>query len=145
MADTVQTFKNHQRWLPPYHFFVVPVLLVNALNSIRHLYLDPSRSTAFAVLVAFALVMLGLFARTMALTVQDRVIRLEMRMRLRECLPADLRTRVGDLTPRQLVALRFAGDDEIAELVRDVLGGRLQTSKDIKMRVKNWQADSLRA
>ena len=80
----------------------------------------------------------------MALTVQNRVIRLEMRMRLRS-VPTDLRTRVGDLTPQQLVALRFAGDDELAALVREVLGGRLQTSKDIKLRVKNWQGDFLRA
>jgi hypothetical protein len=121
------------------------VLLVNALNGIRHLYLAPTRGTAFALIVAVAVLMLGLLARMMTLTVQDRVIRLEMRLRLRECLPVDLRARINDLTPRQLVALRFAGDEEMTELVREVLGGGLQTSKNIKLRVKNWQGDFLRA
>jgi uncharacterized protein DUF6526 len=145
MAEPQQSYKNHQRWLPAYHFFVMPVLLLNALNAIRHLYQSPTLSTVFALIVAVALLMLGLLARTMALSVQDRVIRLEMRSRLRECLPSDLQIRIGNLTPQQLVALRFAADEEMAELVRDVLEGRLQTQKDIKMRVKNWQGDFLRA
>ena len=77
--------------------------------------------------------------------VQDRLIRLEMRLRLQQSLPADLRGRISDLTPRQLIALRFASDAELADLVRDVLAGKLASSKEIKMRVKNWQADFLRA
>jgi hypothetical protein len=145
MAEREQSYKTHARFLPPFHFFVLPVLLVNALNAVRHLYQDPVRSTAWGVIVAVALLMLALLTRTMILMVQDRVIRLEMRLRLRDCLPTDLRTRIGEITPKQLVALRFAGDDEIAELVREVLGGRLQTGKDIKMRVKDWQGDFLRA
>ena len=145
MAEREQNYKNHQRFLPAYHFFVLPVLLVNALNEIRHLWLNPSLHTAFALVVAAALLMLGLLSRVMALTVQDRVIRLEMRSRLRECLPAELRPRIPDLTPQQLVALRFASDDELAGLVRDVLAGQLRTPKDIKLRVKSWQGDFLRA
>jgi len=81
----------------------------------------------------------------MALTVQDRLIRLEMRLRLRQLLPPDLQPRINDLTHRQLVAMRFASDAELAELVREVLAGKLTTPKDIKLRVKNWQADWLRA
>jgi hypothetical protein len=80
----------------------------------------------------------------MVLTVQDRVIRLEMRLRLHETLP-DLRNRVYELTPRRLVALRFANDAEMPELVREVLAGRLVQSKAIKSRVKDWQGDYLRA
>lgn len=145
MPESVQTYRNHVRWFPPFHFFVVPVLLVNALNAIRHVWLAPTRSTGFALLVAVALLMLALLARAMAITVQDRVIRLEMRLRLRECLPADLQARIHELTPKQLVALRFASNAEMAGLVRDVLAGQLATQKAIKMRVKDWQGDFLRA
>ena len=145
MPQTAQSLKNHARLLPPFHFFVIPVLLINFLNEIRHVYLVPSSGTAWALVVAAALLTLGFLARTMALTVQDRVIRLEMRLRLHEALPADLRNRVHELTPRQLVALRFASDAEMPELVREVLAGNLATSKAIKGRVKNWQGDYLRA
>ena len=145
MPQTLQTIKNHARFLPPYHFFVVPVLLVNFLNTIRHVYLAPSMSTAWGAVVAAALLMLGFLARTMILTVQDRVIRLEMRHRLKDVLPWDLHGRIVELTPRQLVALRFASDDEMPALVRDILAGSLATQKAIKERVKNWQGDYLRA
>jgi len=145
MASKAQTYKNHARFLPAFHFFVLPVLLLNALNAIRHIWIAPNLSTVWTLVVAAALLMLGFLSRTMALTVQDRLIRLEMRLRLQQCLPADLRSRINDLTPRQLVALRFASDAELADLVREVLGGKLASSKDIKMRVKDWQADWLRA
>ena len=145
MPESVQTYKNHVRWVPPFHFFVLPVLLLNTFNAIRHVWLDPGRSTAFALLVAAALFMAALFARVMAVTVQDRVIRLEMRMRLRECLPVDLQARINELTPKQLVALRFASNAEMPEMVRDVFAGKLATQKAIKMRVKDWQGDFLRA
>ena len=145
MPQTAQSLKNHARLLPPFHFFVIPVLLINFLNEIRHVYLVPSSGTAWALVVAAALLTLGFLARTMALTVQDRVIRLEMRLRLHEALPADLRNRVHELTPLQLIALRFASDAEMPELVREVLAGNLASSKAIKGRVKNWQGDYLRA
>jgi Family of unknown function (DUF6526) len=145
MASQVQTYKNHTRFLPAFHFFVIPVLALNALNAIRHVWLAPNASTAWTLIVAVALLMLGLLSRIMAVTVQDRVIRLEMRLRLQQCLPADLRGRIDELTPRQLVALRFASDAELPELVREVLAGKLATGRDIKRRVRNWQGDWLRA
>jgi hypothetical protein len=145
MAERAQSFKTHTRFLPAYHFFVVPVLLINLLNTIRHLWLMPTRGPAFQVVVAAALLTLGLLARTQTLTVQDRVIRLEMRLRLRQVLAPDLQPRISELSHRQLVALRFAGDAELPELVREVLDGRLTTSKDIKARIKHWQPDWLRA
>lgn len=145
MPQTPQTLKNHTRLLPPFHFFVIPVLLINFLNTIQNVYLMPSSGTAWALVVAAALLTLAFLARIMAITVQDRVIRLEMRLRLHEALPADLRNRVHELTPRQLVALRFASDAEMPELVREVLAGNLASSKAIKGRVKNWQGDYLRA
>jgi len=145
MADQTQSYKTHIRWFPLYHFFVAPILLLNALNAVRHVFLDPNRSTIFGMLVAFALVSLGHASRVMALTVQDRVIRLEMRQRLLTCPPPDLRGRIGDLTVGQLAALRFASDAELADLVRDVLAGRLTRQREIKLRVKDWQSDFLRA
>ena len=140
-----QSFKNHGRLFPPFHFFVIPVLFLNFLNSIRHVWLAPSRSTVFALIVAAALLMLGFLSRIMALTVQNRLIRLEMRLRLREVLPSDLQARMGDLSVKQLIALRFACDAELPDLVREVLVGKLATQKAIKQRVKEWQGDYLRA
>jgi hypothetical protein len=140
-----QSYKKHARWLPAYHFFVMPVLLANVLNAIRHVYLAPVLGMVFQLVVAVALLMLGFLSRIMALTVQDRVIRLEMRLRLRGLLPPELQPRISELTHRQLVAMRFASDDEMTELVRDVLNGKLATSNEIKQRVKSWQADWLRA
>jgi hypothetical protein len=80
----------------------------------------------------------------MSLKAQDRVIRLEMRLRMREVLPADMHGRINDVTPGQLIGLRFAGDGELADLVRQALDGTLATQKSIKEAVKDWQADDLR-
>jgi len=143
MAD--QSYQKHTRFLPPFHFFVMPVLLVNFLNECRHLWQDPSPHFGFQVVFAAALVMAALMSRVQAVTVQDRVIRLEMRLRLRGLLPPELQPNIETLTHRQLVALRFAGDAEMAELVRDVANGKLATPKEIKMRIKSWQPDWLRA
>ena len=140
-----QTYKNHTRFFPPFHFFVMPVLLINFLNSIRHVWNRPMRDTWFELLVAFTLVLLALTSRVQAVAVQDRVIRLEMQLRLRGLLPADLQGRIGELTRQQLVALRFAGDAELPGLVRDVLAGKLSTQKAIKEQIKDWQGDFLRA
>jgi hypothetical protein len=89
--------------------------------------------------------MLGFLSRVQALAVQDRVIRLEMRLRLKEVLPADLKSKINDISARQLVALRFASDAELPDMVRDVLAGKLEKTKDIKQRIKSWQADWQRA
>ena len=98
-----------------------------------------------ALLLAVALVIVYLFARAFALTVQDRVIRLEMRLRMREVLPADLLPRIPEFTRGQLVALRFASDAELPALARRVLDERLTDRKAIKQLVREWQADTLRA
>jgi hypothetical protein len=145
MAERAQTYKNHTRLLPAFHFFVIPVLFLNFVNEIRHLWRYPSEGAGFTAVVGAALLMLAFLSRVQAVTVQDRVIRLEMRLRLRQVLPTELHGRINDLTHRQLVALRFAGDAELPELVREILEGKLQTGKQIKLRVKNWQPDWLRA
>ena len=145
MAAAVQSYKQHTRWLPLFHFFVIPALVVNVVMAAWGLILSPGFWTLWSVIFAIALLGLGFLSRIQALTVQDRIIRLEMRLKMRQLLPPDLQPRINDLTHRQLVALRFASDEELADLVREVLAGKLASSKEIKMRVKHWQADWLRA
>ena len=140
-----QSYKNHGRLFPLFHFFVAPVLAANVVVAGRHFYWAQNRHYAWELLIAITLVALALAARVMALAVQDRVIRLEMRLRLHQLLSGDAKLKINELTPRQLVALRFASDAEMPELVNEVLAGKLASSKEVKMRVKNWQADWLRA
>lgn len=141
MAD--QSYKNHVRWLPAFHFFAVPVLLINTINQLRHFYADPSRSTAFAAVVAAAILTVAFLARTQALQAQNRLIRLEMRLRLQQLLPADVMARFNDLTVAQLVGLRFASDGELPDLVRTVLKDGTKQA-DIKKMIKQWQPDYVR-
>jgi hypothetical protein len=139
-----QNYKNHARLLPAYHFFVLPVLLANVFVEVWTLWRTPTVGSLWTVVVAAALFVVALLSRVQALKAQDRVIRLEMRLRLRALLPGELQSRIEELTPEQLVALRFAGDAEMPELIRDTLAGTLKTPKDIKKRVRDWQGDFLR-
>src|SRR5882672_6941805 len=109
MAESVQSYQNHTRYFPLFHFVVIPILVLNFANTVRHLIASPNRSTAFAALVAFGIVALAATARQMAITVQDRVIRLEVQLRLMRVLPPDLQGRVVSLERGHFVALRFAG------------------------------------
>ena len=141
-----QNFANHTKWVPAFHFFVMPVLTFNFVWSIfrwknAHFSLDG----LVTILTAAALVVLMFLARVFALRVQDRVIRLEERLRMQRLLPADLQPRIGEFAPAQLVALRFACDSELPELARMVLDEKVAGSKAIKQMVKNWRADYLRA
>jgi hypothetical protein len=145
MAQSEQTYANHVRNFPLFHFFAFPVLALNFLWSAWQAFTGPSVASVWGVIVAAALVGALLASRLMALAVQDRVIRLEMRLRLREVLPADLQSRAPDLTRGQLVGLRFASDGELPDLVRQVLAGTFKTATDIKKAVKHWQGDHLRA
>jgi hypothetical protein len=140
-----QNFKNHARLVPPFHFFVLPVLLINLIYSLVRLKDGLTFFSVWNAVLALALLMFAVLARVFALTVQDRVIRLEMHMRLDRLLPADLRPRIGEFTLSQLVGLRFAGDDELPVLARQVLDEKLTDCKIIKQRVKDWRPDFLRA
>src|SRR5436190_13729388 len=144
-ASGTQNFSNHAKFVPLFHFVAVPILVANfgvaAWRAIR----QPGWETTLAALVAAALVITIFLARVFALRVQDRVIRVEMRLRLRELLPPDLQPRVVEFTTPHLVALRFAGDRELPALARRVLDERLEDRKAIKQMVVDWQADHLRA
>ncbi|MFZ3332099.1 MAG: DUF6526 family protein [Candidatus Acidiferrales bacterium] len=140
-----QTFANHAKLVPMFHYFVLPVLVINLVSSIVHGVRHFSVNSVIAALVAAALLVLAFYARIFALTVQDRVIRLEMQLRLQNLLPADLRPRIPEFKVAQLVALRFASDAELPDLARKVLAENLQSRKNIKQLIRNWQPDNLRA
>ena len=143
--EEAQNYKNHSRLVPLFHFGVLGIFTVNCLWTAYRLIAGVTGQTAMDLLVAIGLLSFAISVRSMILRVQDRVIRLEMRLRLREVLTADLHGKIGALTTRQLIALRFASDAEMPALVREVLAGTLATSKDIKLRIKDWQGDFLRA
>ena len=140
-----QSFENHARVVPGFHGFVFPVFVVNLVWSLVQLRHGIGFASVLSVLVAAALVGLFFYARIFALTVQDRIIRLEMQLRLARLLPADLQPRIAEFTVGQLVSLRFAGDDELPALARQVLEEKVTDRKSIKRRIKNWQGDFLRA
>jgi hypothetical protein len=144
MAQT-QSYKNHIRFFPLFHFFIAPVLMINFFVTLWQLYRQPSGAAAWNVVVALTLVLIATAARLMALTVQDRVVRLEMRLRMQQVLTPDLLSRVNEITRQQFVALRFASDAELPDLTREVLAGKLTTQKAIKERVRQWQPDYFRA
>lgn len=144
MASSPQRLANHRRFVPLFHFGVVPVFVLNFLWSSYRLLRVPTVETGLSGLVAVATLALCLYVRQFPLTVQDRVIRLEMQLRLRDVLPSDLRYRIGALSRGQLVALRFASDAELPELVRSVLVEEIRDRQSIKKRIKHWQEDRLR-
>lgn len=145
MSEPTQNLRNHARYYPMWHYFVFPVLAINVLVTLWQLVRMPSLFTLWAAVVSIA-IMLAVFAsRVMALTVQNRVIRLEERLRLARILPAELQPRIEDLTVGQLVALRFAADDEVAGLVKKVSDGVLKTNQEIKAAIGKWRADHIRA
>ena len=142
---TPQTFENHARVLPPFHFVVLPLLIVNFFRALYVVVADTSVAAFFDLALAVALALLALTARMMAVTVQNRVIRLEERLRMRALLPADLQPRIDELTVAQLVALRFASDEELPALARKVIEERIGDRKAIKQMVAHWRPDHLRA
>ncbi|MCX6550643.1 MAG: DUF6526 family protein [Acidobacteria bacterium] len=146
MADkTPQTFENHARILPAFHYVAFPLFAVNFFYALYQTVTGFSWANLVGFGLAVALMLLFFLARTMALTVQDRVIRLEERLRMRALLPADLQPRIDDFTVKQLVALRFAADDELPALARKVLDDKIADQKTIKKMVMHWRADHQRA
>jgi hypothetical protein len=145
MADPQQSYANHRRFYPLFHFGVFPILFINLLVQLWVLYRHPNRWSAWNVVVAFGFVALAWTTRTMVLRVQDRLISFEERNRLQRILPEDLRSRIGELKTGQLIATRFCDDSEVPELCRAILGGEVSGREDIKKRIKNWRPDYLRA
>lgn len=145
MSQKTQSFESHTRWNPLFHFIASPIVTLNLFVAVRHAWYMGGRFAWWNVVFAFGVACAVFASRTMALTVQDRLIRLEMRLRLRELLPAAQHGDILRLSVRQMVALRFAGDAELPGLVQRVLKGELAGDKPIKAAIKDWQADWQRA
>lgn len=140
-----QSFANHTRIVPAYHMGAFGILVINLLWSGYRVISDFSADAVVALLVAVALLLIFFHVRIFTLTVQDRVIRLEMRLRLEKLLPADLQPRISEFTVPQLVALRFASDEELPALARKVLTENITDRKAIKQMIQKWNPDYLRA
>jgi len=141
-----QSFQSHAKWVPPFHFFVLPVLLINIGFQIYWCVKTWfSVSGVLSVVVATAIFVGIGTARGMVLKVQDRLIRLEERLRFERVLPAEMLPRIREFTIDQLVALRFANNAELPELARKVLEEKIVERKAIKKLIKTWRPDFARA
>ncbi|GGG84833.1 DUF6526 family protein [Edaphobacter dinghuensis] len=141
-----QNYKNHKRRFPPFHFVLMPILVINLFFSIYdtvHRY--PAHKYLFHwwVVMSIAFILMALLGRMQAVKAQDRIIRLEERLRLATLLPPDERAHIGEFTTAQLIALRFASDAELPALARRTLTQNLEP-KAIKQAIENWRADDLR-
>ena len=140
-----QDIKSHARYVPLFHFVALPLLMINLVYSIVLVVKSATWDNIDNALVAVALVIIAFSARVFALAVQDRVIRLEEELRFSKLFPDDLRMRIPEFTRTQFVALRFASDNELPALAREVLDQRITDKGTIKQMVKEWRADHLRA
>ena len=138
-----QSYKNHVRFDPPIHFFVIPVLLINlgvAIYIAIHFKHDYPYLGHWSILVSLALLTLAVKCRFNDLKLQDRIIRLEERLRLASLVPANELPHINELTIKQLIALRFASDEEVAALAHRALTQELE-AKAIKQAITNWRGD----
>ena len=145
MAAEPQGPSNHARYVTGYHFVLSAILLVVLGWQVTVLAKRRGVPTAIGLALAVGLILMFWYMRVFAVTVQDRVIRLEERLRMEALLPADLKPRIPEFSPQQLVALRFASDAELPALARRVLDEKLTDQKEIKRLIKEWRADHLRA
>ena len=144
-----QNFSNHTKIVPAFHYFLLPALFINLMGASYWVYATARHAWGpfplfYAILnlfLAVALLILAFLARLFALGVQDRVIRLEERLRYQQLLPRDLKARINEFTTKQLVALRFASDAELPALARKVLAEKMEERKAIKQMIQNWRAD----
>jgi Family of unknown function (DUF6526) len=138
-----QNFKNHTRFHPPFHFFLIPALILNLIFSIYvtiHTWPAYRHTHLWWIVMSIVFFVMAGLSRDRALKIQDRIIRLEERLRLTALLPPADRAHIDELTCRQLIALRFASDDEIPALVHKTLTQNLEP-KAIKASIVNWRPD----
>ena len=139
----LQSFKNHARYDAPYHFLLAIVLLANLIVSVVYVVRHPCFYSAWFVVLSVAAFVAWFRLRTYPLKVQDRVIRLEERLRLQALAPGEWHAQIYRLTEDQLIGLRFAADDEVVELAKQALEHNLNR-KQIKEQIKEWRADNWR-
>lgn len=143
MDNKPQSFAHHAKLDPAFHMFVLPVLGINVIGAIVHLFRFPSLGSAWFLVFSLALATLAVRTRVFATRLQDRIIRMEERLRLAAVLSEPLRSRIGELTEVQLIGLRFACDAELPGLVQRALDEKLSRA-DIKKAVANWRPDYYR-
>jgi hypothetical protein len=143
MSKVPQNLKNHARFDPPFHFVLVFVLVANLIFALTHLFHHHDIDAAWFLVLSIVAFVALFRLRQYPLKVQDRVIRLEERLRLQSLAPAQWHTQISRLTEDQLIGLRFAGDDEVVELAKQALEHNLNR-KQIKERIKDWRADNWR-
>jgi hypothetical protein len=146
MAEATQSYATHRRFFPLFHFFAIPLLVINLVVRIIYAWMHRgARLVWWEVAVAVALLAVAFASRVMVLTVQDRLIKLEETLRLQRCLPDELRGRIGELSNGQLVSLRFCDEAELPGLTRSILEGKLKGREEIKKQIKTWRPDTQRA
>ena len=145
MPHPSQSYANHRRYFPLFHYVALPVVVVNILVVLAELLRYPSLRQTWVFIFAVGVAAGFLACRASILTVQDRLIGLEMRLRLAAVLPPELRVRIPELRIRHLVALRFAGDAELPALVQRCLDGELRTADQVKREIRDWRPDFVRA
>ena len=144
MSGAPQSFDNHAKMVPLYHYVAFGLVVTPMFYFAAVTITDFSKERLMMMALALGVLLMGFFARVFPLGVQDRVIRLEERMRMERLLPEGIRGRIGEITTSQLVGLRFASDEELPALTQRVLDGDLEDRKSIKQAVENWRADEQR-
>jgi hypothetical protein len=143
MSDSPQSLKNHGRLDPLYHIFMSAVFLANLVYASIHLYHQHTVSAAWYLALSLFILAPWVRLRTYPLKIQDRVIRLEERLRLQALAPQQWHAQIYRLSEDQLIGLRFAADDEVVELAKQALEYNLNR-KQIKERIKDWRPDNWR-
>ena len=138
-----QTYANHRRFEPMQHFILTPILLITWVVTLWQAIKHPNLNSIWLAILGFAIFMVATQVRTYALKVQDRLIRLEETLRMQRLFPADLQGRIQELTPKQMVGLRFAADAELADQTREALDQNL-SGEAIKKRIQTWRPDTFR-
>ncbi len=138
-----QNFSNHTRYDPLFHYFILPVFAITMLATIAHLVRRPGLHSAWLVVVMIAALVIIFKLRLYPLKVQDRVIRLEERLRLATLLDPALRPGIAEFTESQLIALRFASDAELPALAARALNEKL-AAPEIKKAIQQWRPDNWR-
>lgn len=144
MPDTPQNFQTHARYVPGYHFILAAILLANLVIRVVETIRHPGWMNAWTIVMAGAFITMAWYLREFPKRAQDRVIRLEERLRLGRLLPTEYRPRLNEFTASQLIALRFASDEELPALAVRVLNEKIQDRTAIKTLIQQWRADHLR-
>ncbi len=142
--ERMQNYQNHTRWYPFVHFIISPLLAINLIWAIVCVLMEFEWFRVQYLLLSLILILMSFAARLQPLKAQDRIIRLEERLRYREVLSPELAAAATNFRASQVIALRFASDEELPDLVRRVIAGEISTSKEIKTAIKNWRPDHFR-